>query len=59
VKQIILTVAPDGTPKIEAKGFLGRACLAASKWLEKALGLVASDKPTPEQFTAEHQQARQ
>jgi len=59
VKQIILTVAPDGTPKIETKGFLGRACLPASKWLEKALGLVAGDTPTPEQFTAEHQQARQ
>ncbi|MGD0896768.1 MAG: DUF2997 domain-containing protein [Thermoguttaceae bacterium] len=59
MKQIILIVAPDGTPKIETRGVLGRACLAASKWLEKALGVVAGDKPTKEQFTAEHQQARQ
>jgi hypothetical protein len=51
-KQIILTIAPDGTPTLQTKGFSGSDCKRASKYLEDALGDVTGDKPTAEAHTA-------
>jgi hypothetical protein len=51
-KQIILTIAPDGSPTLRTEGFSGSDCRKASKYLEDALGDVLTDKPTAESYTA-------
>ena len=48
MKQIIIDVTPEGAVKIEAIGFKGQACEAATKAVEEALGFVASRKRKPE-----------
>jgi hypothetical protein len=54
MKKIIrVIVGPKGEVSIETKGFTGPACREASKFLEQALGLPAS-----EQLTAEFYQAQ-
>lgn len=48
-KQIILTISPDGSEtKVEAVGFVGAECLAATAALEAALGAVADRNIKPE-----------
>ena len=54
MKTIELTVDAKGNSKIITKGFSGGACKEASKVLEKALGLVESDKPTGEAYNVEN-----
>lgn len=44
MKEIILTVDIDGKTKLETKGFKGKACLQASKFLEDALGQNILDR---------------
>lgn len=46
MKTIELTISPTGETKVQTKGFIGRTCKLASAFLEKALGLVVSDKDT-------------
>ena len=53
MKTIIITVAADGSSQIETQGFSGRDCLAASRFVESALGRRIGERLTPE-F---HQQA--
>lgn len=56
-KQVIITAYPDGTVKIEAEGYVGAACKAATEKIEAALGgtvLQAHDKP--EMFQAQQVQ---
>lgn len=48
MEEIIITVAPDGGVNITTKGFKGSSCKEATKELEKALGTVTKDTPTPE-----------
>jgi hypothetical protein len=48
MKQIIIEVGPEGEVKIEAVGFKGHVCEAATKAIEEALGVVASRKRKPE-----------
>jgi len=43
-KQIDVTIMPDGSLKIEAKGFQNKECLKATKELEESLGSVTSRK---------------
>lgn len=50
MKEIILTVDMDGKSKIETKGFKGKACLQASKFLEDALGESRDEQFKPEYF---------
>ena len=50
--QIIeVIVAPDGSSKIETKGFAGATCRDASRFIEQALG-----QRVDEQLTAEFHQ---
>ena len=49
---IEVTVAPDGSTKIATHGYTGQDCLAASRFLEEALGTVAAERKTAE-FYAE------
>jgi hypothetical protein len=52
LNQIIeLIVSPDGTSKIETKGFTGAGCQEASKFLESALGLRQAEKLTAEFYS--------
>ena len=53
MKTITITVAADGSSQIETQGFQGRDCLAASRFVESALGRRIGERLTPE-F---HQQA--
>lgn len=53
MKTIEIVVAPDGSARVETKGFTGSECQRASQFIEQALG-----QRTGEQLTAEfHQQA--
>jgi hypothetical protein len=47
---IHVTVHPDGTVRVETRGFVGAACQPASQALETALGLRQSDALTAEYF---------
>lgn len=57
MKQVIeVIVSPDGKVTVQTKGFAGAACKAASDSLERALGLMVSDKPTAEFYSQQAQQ---
>lgn len=53
---IEVTVAPDGQTTVQTKGYAGADCLQASKFLEQALGVVASDHKTGEFYQSEQSQ---
>jgi hypothetical protein len=48
LKTIEIIVSPKGESQVETKGFVGDACQEASKFIESALGSVASEKLEPE-----------
>ena len=58
---IEVVVSPQGETTVQTKGYAGADCLAASSFLERALGVTASDVPTAEfyQAAATTQEARQ
>jgi len=37
MKQVTITIAPDGTSKVDADGFKGKGCAEATEALEMAL----------------------
>jgi hypothetical protein len=43
---IEIMVLPDGTVRVETKGFAGAKCRAASQFVEEALGLSQSEQLT-------------
>ena len=47
-KIIELIIAPDGSTKIETKGFAGAECRSASRAIEEALGARQTEKLTAE-----------
>ena len=47
-KTIEIIVKPDGSTSLEAKGFAGSECRAASDIIEQALGSRASEQLTSE-----------
>ena len=47
---IEVTVSPRGEATVQTKGYTGGNCLAASKFLEQALGVSAVDLKTAEFF---------
>lgn len=47
MKEVIITVKPDGTVQIEAGGYSGGECLSATKPFEEALGVVENRKMKP------------
>ena len=48
MRTIEITVAPDGSTRVETKGFAGASCRQASAFVEQALG-----QRTDEQLTSE------
>ncbi len=49
-EKIIVTISPGSVVAVEVVGHQGPGCKALTEDLEKALGSVASDKPTKEMF---------
>ena len=45
---IEVTISPQGGTTLQTKGYVGGECLQASKFLEQALGVVASEHKTAE-----------
>jgi len=56
---IEIVVSPKGDVKVETKGFTGGDCRAASKTLEEALGIKASDQVTAEFYQHQATQTQQ
>lgn len=54
-QKITIEIDEAGEVKIEASGFTGRDCLAATKNIEEALGKVSERKAKPEQFATTNQ----
>lgn len=50
MQKLEVVIGKDGSVKINALGFQGRSCLAATEALEKALGKVEGRTNKPEQF---------
>ena len=50
MKQLIITVDPDGTTTVKACGFTGKACEDATRQIEEALGVVKKREHTKERF---------
>ena len=49
-RTIEVIVSPKGQTKITSRGYAGTSCKDATRALEQALGVVQSDKPTPEMY---------
>ncbi len=47
-RMIEVTVSPRGESTVQTKGYAGGDCLQASKFLEQALGIMATDHKTAE-----------
>ena len=47
-RRILVRVAPDGALTVEAEGFQGKGCEAATQAIEQALGKRTSRKLKPE-----------
>jgi hypothetical protein len=47
---IEVIVSPSGETTVQTKGFSGSSCREASRFIERALGVVQSDKPTAEMY---------
>ncbi len=47
-KRIEITVSPQGTTSIKTSGFAGGSCREATRELERALGVAASETLTSE-----------
>jgi len=48
LKTIHIIVSPQGDSQVETKGFTGNSCRDASKFIEAALGSVASETLKPD-----------
>ena len=55
-KIIEITVAPDGTTKVETSGFVGAECRNASQFIEKALGSSVNEQLKTEFYQSAEQQ---
>ena len=49
---IEIQISPTGEIRLTTQGFSGATCRDASQALERALGIIQSDRPTQEMFTA-------
>lgn len=54
-KRIEITFSQEGEVKVETKGFSGKSCLSASKFVEEALGQKGSPTLTPDYYQADIQ----
>ncbi|MBA4017578.1 MAG: hypothetical protein C0483_10435 [Pirellula sp.] len=48
MKTIEIVVAPDGSTRVETRGFTGATCREASRFLEQALGRTSAEHTTAE-----------
>jgi hypothetical protein len=48
--EITITIAPDGTVRLETRGLVGESCMDETKDLERALGRVRSRTKTSEYY---------
>lgn len=55
MQTIEVIISPQGEAKIETRGFTGSSCQQASSFLERALGVKVSEKPTTEFYQNESQ----
>jgi len=55
-KDIFFTIDEDGEVKIEVKGAPGEDCMALTKEIEEALGIVGERQMTSEYYQKEEQQ---
>ncbi len=58
MKRIEIVISPDGQTRLETKGFAGRSCQEASRFLERALGQSESDQRTSEFYRQRTDQAQ-
>jgi hypothetical protein len=60
-RSIEIVVSPMGETTLQTKGYEGAACLEASRFLERALGIVVQEQRTPEYYAraVEDQHVRQ
>ena len=56
---IEVTISPQGETTIQTKGYVGGDCLQASKFLEQALGVVASERKTAEFYQTINEQRQE
>jgi hypothetical protein len=49
---IEVIVAPNGDVSVQTRGYAGADCLQASRFLEEALGILATERKTAEFYTA-------
>lgn len=56
MKTIEVIVSPDGNVTVEAFGFKGKGCEAATKAIEQALGVSGKSMRKPEYNAPEHVQ---
>ena len=47
-EEITITITPEGETEVSVAGVKGKGCQQLTDALEKALGVVISDTPTPE-----------
>jgi hypothetical protein len=59
VKQITITVTPDGQTTVTAAGFEGNQCREATARLREVLGQTQSEQLTPEYFQTRTAAAQQ
>lgn len=56
MKIIEIVVSPKGETTVQTKGYAGSDCLAASKFLEQALGTTVADNKTMDFYHTESMQ---
>ncbi len=52
-RTIEVIILPTGETKLETKGFAGKSCRDASRFLEDALGTRNSEQPTAEFYQSQ------
>ena len=55
MKKILVTFSENGEVKVEAKGFSGKGCLSATKFVEEALGKKGDTKLTSDYYKSDNQ----
>ena len=58
MQEIIVTIEPNGSTKLEVKGIKGQGCKALTKEFEEQLGRKVSDVPTTELYEHERVQVK-
>lgn len=53
MKQIKVSISPDGEVAVEASGFSNNSCKKATKPIEEALGMANGVKNKPEAYVTE------